>query len=91
MVTIDVVMIDGKFRLCCGGTEDLVLVGVDNPADRFDTYLDEEAARRGERVWVLARRASHLPPGFTTKGAALRCAEMLVEAGIELFAQEVVE
>jgi len=86
---IDAVKIEGMFRLCHGGSEEIILVGEGNPADRFDTYLDDEAAREGERVWMLTRRASHLPPGFTNKAAALRCAEMLIETGIELLPQEV--
>jgi hypothetical protein len=88
---IDAVKIEGRFRLCHGGTEEVVLVGEDNPADRFESCLNEDAAKEGEKVWMLMRRAGHLPSGFTTKAAALRCAEMLIEAGIELLSQEVAE
>ena len=79
---IDAVKIDGRFRLCHGGTEEVVMVGPDNPADRFNSYLEDGAARLGEQVWFLARRAAHEPSGYTTKAAALRCAELMIEEGI---------
>jgi len=88
MALLDAVMIDGRFRLCCGGTNTPALVAADNPIDRFQTRLDPDAAALNRRVWLLERRATADPPGFINKGQALRCAGMLAEAGIKPLSSE---
>ena len=83
-VVVDAVRINDIFRLCYGGTEEIVLLAPELPLDKFETVLDPDAASQFKKVWLLGHRADDKPFGYQTKGQALRVIKMCQEAKIEV-------
>lgn len=84
MISIDIVKIDEMFRLCYGGTEELVMLDDTQPLDRFETVMDNEAAQMHRRIWVLRHREAIKPYGYVNKGQAHRALDMICEAKVEI-------
>ena len=86
MLNLDVVEVDERFRLCYGGTDELALLAKDMPLDRFETYLDPDAARMNRRVWILRHRDATQSNGYVNKGQAQRALDMIRDAKVEILA-----
>lgn len=83
-VAAAIVKLDGVFRYCYAGTEDLVYLAPDLPLDIFETVLDHVEARQGIRKWILRHREAGKPYGYINTGQARRTLQMCRDEGIEV-------
>ena len=84
-MALDAVKIDGRFRLCYGGTEELAMVAPDKPVDtRFKTRLTAESLQTNGRVFELVQKSSEDKPGYANGGQANRAIAMIQAAKIEI-------